>query len=128
MKKLSVILALLLVFAMVCSLAGCAKQGDGGGNDPTLVGTWEYVDEESGLSAVYVLNADGTGTYTMKVGEEEVVYEIKYEVQDNHLLVTYVNDETFTEDDVFDNEFSFRDAKTLIIKDSFDEELTYIKK
>ena len=33
-----------------------------------------------------------------------------------------------TEDDVFDSEFSFKDANTLIIKDSFGEEMTYVKK
>ena len=64
----------------------------------------------------------------MKVAGQEVAYDLKYEVKDGHLLVTYLNNDTFTEDDVFDSEFSFKDANTLIIKDSFGEEMTYVKK
>ena len=123
MKKISAVLAALLVFAMLLSLAGCGKK-----EENSLVGTWEYSDTESGIGAVYVLKDDGTGTYTMKVGETEVTYELKYEVKDGHLLVRYVNNEIFTEDDVFDNEFSFRDAKTLIVKDTLSEELPFIRK
>ncbi len=124
MKKITAILAVVLALAMLFALAGCGAKKD---EDP-MVGTWEYNDPESGLGAVYVLKDDGTGTYTMKVGEEEVVYELKYEVQDGHLLVTYVNNEIFSEDDVFDNEFSFQDDNTLIIKDSFGEEMNFVRK
>jgi uncharacterized lipoprotein YehR (DUF1307 family) len=123
MKRISAVLGALLVFAMLLSLAGCGKK-----EENSLVGTWEYSDTESGIGAVYVLKDDGTGTYTMKVGETEVTYELKYEVKDGHLLVRYVNNEIFTEDDVFDNEFSFRDAKTLIVKDTLGEELPFIRK
>ncbi|MBQ6663857.1 MAG: hypothetical protein IJM69_09990, partial [Firmicutes bacterium] len=93
----------------------------------SLAGTWEYRDEENGLGAIYVLNEDGTGTYTMIVGDQEVTYELEYEVQDGHLLVVYVNNEIFSEDDLFDSEFTRPDANTLIIKDSLGEELTYIR-
>ena len=79
------------------------------------------------MGAAYVLEEDGTGTYTMTVGEEEVIYELEYEVEDGHLLVTYVNNDIFTEEDVFDNEFRFEDDGTLTIKDSFDEEMTFVK-
>ena len=123
MKKNSAILMVLLVFTMVLSLTGCGSK-----NENSLVGTWEYSDTEYDLGAVYVLNDDGTGTYTMKVGEEEVTYQLKYEAKDGHLLVSYVNNEIFSEDDVFDSEFSFKDAKTMIVKDSFGEEQTFIKK
>ena len=123
MKRISAVLAAVLVLVLILSVAGCSKKADA-----SLTGVWEYADEETGMSAVYDLKDDGTGTYTMKVGEEEVVYELKYEVQDGHLLVTYVNNEIFTEDDVFDNEFSFRDAKTLIVKDTLGEELPFIRK
>ena len=75
-----------------------------------------------------MLNEDGTGTYTMKVGEQEVTYELKYEVKDGHLLVRYVNNETFSEDDVFDSEFSLQDADTMIIKDTSGEEMTFVRK
>lgn len=125
MKKFFTILAILMIFVMVLSLAGCGKKAEA---DYSLVGTWEYMDEENGIGAVYVLNEDGTGTYTMIAGEEEVTYELKYEEADGHLLVTYVNNEIFTEEDVFDSEFHFEDADTLIIADSFGEEMTYVRK
>ena len=122
MKRISAVLAAVLVFVLILNVAGCSKKADA-----SLTGVWEYADEETGMSAVYDLKDDGTGTYTMKVGEEEVTYELKYEVKDGHLLVTYVNNEIFSEDDVFDNEFSFQDDNTLIIKDSFGEEMTFVR-
>ena len=126
MKK---ILILVLVLALACVfMVACGGNSDGGdASENSLTGVWKYEDTENGIGAVYDLKDDGTGTYTMIVGEEEVTYELKYEVQDNHLLVTYVNNDTFTEEDVFDSEFSFQDANTLIVKDSFGEEMTFVK-
>ena len=124
MKKTRSFIAALLVLGLILAMAGCGGKKE----ENTLTGVWEYSDEENGIGAVYDLKDDGTGTYTMKVGEEEVVYELKYEDKDGHLLVTYVNNEFFSEDDVFDNEYSFQDAKTLIVKDSFGEEMTFVKK
>ena len=123
MKKIHAVIAALLVLAMILAFAGCSKKEE----DP-IVGTWEYTDEEHDFGTVYELKSDGTGTYTMKVSGQEITYDLKYEVKDGHLLVTYLNNDTFTEDDVFDSEFSFKDANTLIIKDSFGEEMTYVKK
>ena len=123
MKKLNAVLAVLLVLFVIFSAAGCGQK-----NDNSLTGTWEYSDKDTGIVAVYVFKDDGTGTYTMKVGEEEVVYEMKYEVKDGLLLVRYVNNEIFSEDDVFENELSVKDSKTIIIKDSFGEEMTFIRK
>ena len=123
MKRISAVLAAVLVLVLILSVAGCSKKADA-----SLTGVWEYADEETGMSAVYDLKDDGTGAYTMKVGEEEVVYELKYEVQDGHLLVTYVNNEIFSEDDVFDSEFRFQDDNTIIIKDTFGAEMTFVRK
>ena len=123
MNKSRVILAALLVFSMIFSLTGCGK-----GNDTSLAGTWEYSEPENGIGAVYVLKDNGTGTYTIKVGETEVTYELKYEAKDGHLLVRYVNNEIFSEEDVFDSEFRFKDSKTLIIKDTSGEELVFVRK
>ena len=123
MKRTRVVLAILLIFLMIPALAGCGKK-----DENSLAGTWEYADAEYDIGAVYVLKDDGTGTYTMKVGDTEVTYELKYEVQDGHLLVRYVNNEIFSEDDVFDSEFSLKDAKTMIIKDSLGEELVFNRK
>ena len=123
MKKITVIVSVLLIFAMVLSVSGCGAK-----KDNAIVGIWEYADEENGMSAVYDLKDDGTGTYTMTVAEQKVEYELKYEVKDGHLLVRYVNNEIFAEDDVFDNEISFTDENTLIIKDTSGEELTFTRK
>ncbi len=123
MRKLRTVITTLLVIAMVISIAACGKK-----NENSLAGVWEYTDTESDLGAVYDLKEDGTGTYTMKIGETEVIYELKYEVKDGHLLVTYLNNETFTEDDVFDSEFTLKDADTMIIKDSTGMEMTFNKK
>ena len=123
MKRISAVLAAVLALVLLLSAAGCSKKADA-----SLTGVWEYADEETGMGAVYDLKDDGTGTYTMKVGEEEVVYELKYEVKDGHLLVTYVNNEIFSEDDVFDSEFSFQDDNTIIIKDTFGAEMTFVRK
>ena len=123
MRKLRTIIMAMLVIAMAVSVAACGKKSDN-----SLVGVWEYADTENNLGAVYDLKEDGTGTYTMKVGETKVTYELKYEVKDGHLLVTYVNNETFTEDDVFDSEFTLQDASTMLIKDSAGMEMTFNKK
>ena len=123
MKRRSVSFILIALVLMILAVSGCGKKSDG-----SLAGVWEYADKENDIGAVYDLKDDGTGTYTMKVGDTEVMYELKYEVKDNHLLVTYVNNEIFTEDDVFDSEFSFKDANTLIIKDSSGMEMVFVKK
>ena len=123
MKKICSLIPILLALALLFAASGCGRQ-----ETNSLPGTWEYRDEENGIGAVYVLKNDGTGTYTMTVGDSEVTYELKYEAKDGHLLVTYVNNEIFTEEDVFDSEFRFQDADTLIIKDTAGTEMTFIKK
>ena len=122
MKRLRMIVAALLVLVVVLALTGC------GSKENSLTGTWEYKDPDADIGAVYVFKNDGTGTYTMDVDGQSVTYEMKYEAKDGHLYITYVNNEYFSEDDVFDNEYSFKDAKTLIVNDSFGEELTFTKK
>jgi len=124
MKKSNVVIIALLIVTMVVCLMGC---GGGSKQDYSFTGVWEYSDEANGISSVYDFKDDGTGTYTMTVGGNEVIYEMKYEVSDGHLLITFVNNETFTEEDVFDSEFSFKDENTLIVKDSLGDDLTYIR-
>ena len=126
MKKTNVIIMMFIALACMFMVA-CGGSG-GAEADNSIVGVWEYSDDDNGIGAIYDLKEDGTGTYTMTVGEEEVTYELKYEVSDGHLLVTYVNNEIFSEDDVFDNEFSFKDSDTLIVKDTGGEELTFVRK
>lgn len=124
MKKANVVIIALLVVTMVVCLMGC---GGGSKQDYSLTGVWEYSDEANGIGSVYDFKDDGTGTYTMNVAGNEVVYEMKYEVSDGHLLITFVNNDTFSEDDVFDSEFRFKDENTLIVKDSLGDDLTYIR-
>ena len=118
MKKL---ITLLLAALVLLTAAGCGKKND-------LTGTWEYKEDSIGMTSIYDLKKDGTGTYTLQIGEQEVVYELKYEVKDGHLLVRFVNNDVFSEDDVFDSEFELKDSKTLIIKDTSGTEMTFNKK
>ena len=122
MKKTRMIIAALLILVMIFAVTGC------GSKENSLTGTWEYKDPDADMGAVYVFKIDGTGTYTMDVGGQSVTYEMKYEAKDGHLYITFVNNEVFSEDDVFDSEYSFKDAKTLIVNDSFGEQLTFKKK
>ncbi len=126
MKKNRSAISLLLASVMILCLAGCG--GGASTSDYSWVGTWEYSAPGNEIGAVYNLKEDGTGTYTMTAGEEEVTYELKYEVKDHLLLVTYLNNEIFSEDDVFENEFHFEDENTVIVKDSTGEEMTFEKK
>ena len=119
-RKISAICATMIILILAFSMVACGKKG---GNP--LTGTWEY--DEDGIKAVYVFEDDGTGTYTMDTGES-VTYKMKYETKDNHLLVTYVDNDVFDESDVFDSEYTLKDDSTLIIKDSFGTEMTFIKK
>ena len=112
-----------LIVATVFMLTSCGKK-----DKDQIIGVWEYNDTETGMKAVYDLKEDSTGTYSLKVGDQEVVYELKYEVKKGHLLVTYVNNDIFTEDDVFDSEFSFKDSNTMIIKDSDGLEMDFKRK
>ena len=122
MKGIRRIITSLLVVILVFA-AACGKK-----DENQLVGTWEYSDTENGIGAIYVLNDEGTGTYTMIVGDQEVTYELKYEVKDGHLLVTFVNNEIFSEEDVFDSEFTMKDSSTMIIKDTSGMEMEFVKK
>ena len=64
----------------------------------------------------------------IKVGDQEVKYELKYEVKDGHLLVRFVNNDIFSEDDLFDMEYTLKDQNTLIIKDTSGMEMPFIRK
>ncbi|MBQ6360995.1 MAG: hypothetical protein IJJ25_07625 [Lachnospiraceae bacterium] len=63
----------------------------------------------------------------MKVRDEEVLYELKNAVQESHLPVAYVNRAVSSEEDV-DNEFSSKEPQMLVVRDSFGEDRTFIKK
>ena len=105
MKKTYTMIAALLAVAMIVLLTGC-----GAGAEKSPAGT------ENGLTG-----------YTMTVGEQTVTYELRYRIDGDHLLVTYVNNEIFAEDDVFDSTFRFQGPDTLILEDSFGEELSFAR-
>ncbi|HCK87622.1 MAG TPA: hypothetical protein DHW39_02320 [Erysipelotrichaceae bacterium] len=109
----------LLIILCVIVLAGC-------GRTYNLTGRWEYRDETTGTGAVYDLKEDGTGTYTA-IGGSEVTYDLKYEVQNNHLLVSFLNNETYSEDLVFDSEFKIKDDNTMVIQGNGGKELPFIR-
>ena len=129
MKKTYTMIAALLAVAMIVLLTGCGAGAEKSpaGTENGLTGTWAYTDSENEFGAVYVLREDGAGTYTMTVGEQTVTYELRYRIDGDHLLVTYVNNEIFTEDDVFDSTFRFQGPDTLILEDSFGEELSFAR-
>ncbi len=109
----------LLAIIFVIILAGCGRKYD-------LVGRWEYKDETAGTTAVYDLKEDGTGTYTV-TGGSGFIYELKYEVQNNHLLVSFLNSDTYSEDLVFDSEFKMKDDNTMVIQGNGGKELPFIR-
>lgn len=131
MKKLSAIIVIVLMLTMVFAFTGCGGSSDSGSSEATdeqkIVGTWNYADEEYGITAVYDFKDDGTGTYNINTGEGEVTYEMNYELSDGHLLITFVNNDTFTEDDVFDHDYHFDGDDTLFVSDDFGEELEFTR-
>ena len=123
MKREGAVIAIGILLVAVLLLTGCGRS-----KKDTMIGTWEYRDEESGLTAVYQFREDGTGLYRMETGEEASEYEIRYELKDGHLLVRYVNNELFSEDLVFDSEYVLESKGSLIIRDSFGESMTFLRK
>lgn len=123
MKRIRTALAALLALALAFALSGCGSRS----KNP-LVGTWEYADPDRGMEAVYELKRDGSGSYTILIDGQRVSYALRYELRDEHFLVSFVDTGIFSEDEVFDNEFSLRDAKTMVIRDPGGEELTFIRK
>ena len=129
MKRFVKSLFLVFVFMIgVFVLTGCGKTGNtiqkteaADEIDSQIIGTWEL--DEDGYTATYVLNADGTGSYTLTVEEDSDVKELTYKTENNKLLVTFKGDT-----DVFESEYSFKDNNTLGIKDSFGEEFNYVRK
>ena len=79
-----------------------------------LVGKWEY--ENGGF--IYTFNKNMTGVYDLGDSKKEFSYEIK----DDKLSILY-EDTTAT----FDTTFKI-EGDTLILKDSLDNDVKYIKK
>ena len=119
MKYLRKLFAFIAAFTLTVILTGCSRPAD-------LTGTWVYKDETRGIEAVYDLKEDGTGTYSV-TGSSSVMYELRYEVQNNHLLVSFLNSDTYSEDLVFDSEFKMKDDNTMVIRDSAGRDMPFIR-
>ena len=110
------LLVLLLVLSLFTTL-GCSKKSN---IDSKVIGTWEHNDEA--LKAIYVLKKDGTGSYTMTVGENTVEKKVDYYTKVGQLFINYDKDP-----DTFELEYSIKN-NSLVIIDSLNEEVVYKKK
>jgi len=113
MKKalLSAGLALILMFSVLL-LSGCGKNEDSKKQSNTIIGSWEH----SGY--VYKFNEDKTGSYTAYGSEMKFTYE-----DDGKQVKVLYNGNTIP------GTYEYRiDGNKLIIKDSFGNDLEYVKK
>ncbi len=110
---------LLILVLGIFTLTGCNKI------DSKLFGTWEYRETgtEETLITVYTFNKDGTGSQIITVGENVSDRKYIYKTEKGTILIT------FDDDKEYQYEYSYRfDGKDLVLKDSFNEEITYNKK
>lgn len=112
--KTNFILGLITIITLII-VSGCTNKNI----DPKVVGTWKYTDD--GYSVEYVFNGNGTGTYTLTVGEESEKKNITYKNKDGKFLITFEKDT-----DVFENKYTIKNGN-LIIEDSFGEKIKYKK-
>lgn len=111
--------SLLLVVVLVSSifiLGGCGKD-----YKKELIGTWVFTDPDGAYSARYILKEDGTGTYTITVGEVSDEKNITYKTDGKVIYMTFENDT-----DVFENKYRIEN-NNLIVTDSFGTESVFVK-
>ena len=110
------IFGLLVILIGLFALSACSKSKV----DPKIVGEWEY--SLDGFGAKYVLNEDGTGTYTL-INEDYVSEQnITYRTEDNTIYMIFEGDT-----DEFENKYRI-DGENLYVTDSFGEETQFVKK
>lgn len=109
MKRFLKVFSIVLIACI--ALTGCGKKEK---KDP-IVGKWEY---ESMSSIYYVFKEDGTGSYTFGGATKKFTYKI----DGDKLSILYDGDT-----DSFDTTYKI-DGNKLIIKDSFNEDVTYTRK
>ena len=118
-KILNKLCLVLLLFLSIIVLSGCDKT-EKKTIDTNVIGTWEYSEED--IDATYVFEKNGTGSYTIAVGENSVVKEVEYYTKDNKFYINFDNDP-----DTFELEYKMVDDG-IIIYDSQGTELLYKKK
>ena len=102
MKK--VLLSVLVVITALLVVTGCGKKVD------PIVGTWKY----QGGNYEFVFKEDGSGSYAGR--------DFTYEIKDNEISILYKGDSA-----PFKSTFKI-EKDTLIMKDSFGEDVKYDKK
>ena len=113
MKKTLKNIALVLVLLIgVFSIAGCGKKDSKKDDVPAIVGTWDH------NGYVYKFNKDKTGSYDAK----GIKMKFTYEDDGEKVSILY-------EGNTVASEYAYKvKGKTLIIKDSFDNDVEYTKK
>ena len=125
MKKFSIVLALILVIVLVLGVTGCDTL-----DKMKLVGTWETPAIITVYSS-FTFNRNGTGTYSLNALGCRISVDIKYQVKDGHLLISYDNQESNPEEELdhfLDSEFYFQDKDTLVLRDSSGVERIFNRK
>ena len=129
MKTFKKLLFVFVILVGMFTLVGCGKEKDSFKEttkeektiDTQVIGTWDYTEEDV-MTAIYVLNEDGTGTYTITVGENTVEKTVEYYTKDGVLYINYDGEE-----DTYELPYSIKDGD-LVIVDSLGEDVVYVKK
>ena len=114
-KRVVSVLCIVVIALVTVALAGCGKK-DNKSDEASIIGTWEYSRGSS--TYAYNFKEDKTGSYSVYGTEMPFTYE------DDGQKVTILYDGN-TVSSTF--EYKIEENK-LIIKDSFGDDVEYIKK
>ena len=111
-KNIKIFLLIFVLLLGFIILTGCGKKDTKKEEKPTIIGSWAHG------SYVYTFNKDKTGNY---------------EAYGNKMEFTYTDDgkkvKILYTGNTMASEYAYRiEGKKLIIKDSFDNDVEYIKK
>ena len=110
-KYIKNILLIVVLLVGVISITGCKKENKKEEN-PTIIGSWEHG------SYIYTFNKDKTGNYEAYGNKMEFTYED----DGKKVTILYTGNTT-------PSSYEYHiEGKKLIIKDSFDNDVEYIKK
>ena len=115
MKKLLSIVSLFAIVMTALTLTGCGKN-EKKDEKPSIVGEWK-VESEDNYDFRYIFNEDGTGRYVYPGSELRFTYEDK----GDRIVIVF-------DGNTVESEFEYRiEDNTLIIKDSFGQDVRYNK-
>lgn len=119
-KHLRQVFLVLIIIVGIFSLSACGKKkAETKVIDERVIGTWKY--ESDYIIATYVFRKDGTGSYTITVGEETVLKTVAYYTENDTFYINYDEDP-----DTFELKYSVSNEGITII-DSLGDELLYEK-